>query len=258
MRGLDLDDAVRQRGDHLHIKALAVHHGIRGELGDIEPIEFLTVPDPGRERLHHLWQFLNKVKHMQHRDPRPEAEEMLEVLRRWTSDQDRSLRDTGRWPNADGPQRLNFDTLTSWYEEHLGEHFDPVKDIRDMLNPNLMDTSNPVNEIVRYRVNVREMSIMDSIDGWKRQGYDVFVGQGASHYTIQKESLAQRYGQPLIYRPDRMSGNLILGDTNIGTAEIRHHITVLEEQIAGSANPLDKELLSEETRVLRYELAQRS
>ncbi|MGW5386170.1 hypothetical protein [Nocardia sp. NPDC003963] len=256
VRGLDLDDAVRQRGDHLHIRALAAHHGIRGELGDIEIAEFLTTVDPGRERLHHLWYFLNNVKHMHNQEPPPSGEKIIDHLRKWTSEHDADLRATGTWPNADGPQRLTFDDLASWYEEYLGEPFDPTKNIRDMLNPNLMDTSNPVNEILRYRNNERDVRIMDSIDGWSRQGYDVFVGQGASHYAIQKEFLQQRYGEPLIYRPGQASGNLLM-DASTSSAEIRQSVSATRDRMARAENPIDEVLLSEELRVLEYELAQR-
>ncbi|MGW1739787.1 hypothetical protein ACWCPQ_13365 [Nocardia sp. NPDC001965] len=255
VRGPDLDEAVRQRGDHLHIRALAAHHGIRGELGDIEIAEFVTTVDPGRERLHHLWYFLNKVKHMHRQETPPAPEEIIAELRKFTSKLDADLRATGGWPNADGPQRLTYDDLTSWYEEYLGEPFDPTRNLEDILNPNLMDTSDPVNEILRYRNNVRDIRIMDDIADWSRKGYDVFMGQGASHYGIQKEFLAQRYGQPLIYRPGQMSGNIPAGIGDVARADIRRGIAAVESKIAAAENPIDRALLSEELRTLSYESA---
>jgi aminodeoxyfutalosine deaminase len=98
---------------------------------------------------------------------------------------------------------------------------------------------------------------MDSIDAWNRRGYDVFVGQGASHYTIQKELLQQRYGEPLTYRPGQMSGNLLIDGPNITPDDIRQGVAVTEERVARAENPIDKALLSEELRALQYELAQR-
>ncbi|WP_040793500.1 hypothetical protein [Nocardia paucivorans] len=255
IRELDLDDAVR-RGDHYHVKRLALEHGIRGERGDVGLTDFVTTIDPGREPLHHLWYFLTQVKRMQ-RDGYPEDRIMAE-LREWVPGEDARLRESGRWPNPDGPRHLTFDGMLAWHEKYLGEPFDPNRPVQDMLNPDRIDSTNPVNEIARYRVNERETAILDCIDDRSNRGYDVFAGYGAGHYTIQREFLAQRYGEPLIYRPGQLSGELLTGATNPTPDDIRHGIAAVENRIAEADNPVDKQLLSEELRTLRHELEQRS
>ncbi|MEU1982246.1 hypothetical protein [Nocardia sp. NPDC019395] len=184
-------------------------------------------------------------------------QEIVANLKNWLPTEVARLREAGEWPQPGGPQSLTFGDFRSWHREYLGEPFDPGAPVENMLNPNLMDAGNPVNAIVRYRVDLRESSILDDIDAEYDRGSDVIAGYGSSHYTAQKEHLDEKYGEPVIYRHGQLSGDLLLGGGRLTEADIRAGIEKVEGRIAGSDDPIVQQLWSEELAALRYESGRR-
>ncbi|MEV0362486.1 hypothetical protein [Nocardia fusca] len=256
VRGRTLDDIVADMGDHWHIKGLAVHHGIRGESADIDPYLFAASLDPGREELHHLWTFLNQVKHYQGKGL--SDDEIVSRLRDWPRSAEEGLIATGAWPHEGGPQRLTYDDMLAWHQKYLGEPFNPSTPVKGIMDPNMVHSDHPMNKLSTFRNNMREKAILDGIDARNAQGADIFAGYGASHYALHQDILEQRYGEPVTYRYGQTSGKLLMGDSNLTPSDIRRDIADVEQRIAGTDDSMEKKLWSEELRTLQHELGKRT